>query len=96
MKRLVLDSRPLIGLVSKKDQYHQEAKQGFSQISVIFGEVLTPLPILFGVYKFVSRYQSVNSARTLLTIIQRETIIILLSDSDFIAISDLVLTTPNW
>lgn len=96
MKRLVLDSGPLIGLLSKKDKYHQEAKQGFSQIPVTFGEVLTPLPILFEVYKFVSRYQSVDSARTLLTIIQRETVIVPLSDSDFATISDLVLTTPHW
>lgn len=96
MKRLVLDSGPLIGLVSRKDKYHQEAKRGFSQIPVIFGEVLTPLPILFEVYKFVSRYQSVNVARTLLKIIQTETVIISLSNLDFTAISDLVLTTPNW
>lgn len=96
MKRLVLDSGPLIGLLSKKDKYHQEAKRGFSQIPDTFGEVLTPLPILFEVYKFVSRYQSLNSARTLLTIIQTETVIIPLSNSDFTTISDLVLTTPNW
>ena len=46
MKRLVLDSGLLIGLLSKKDKYHQEAKQGFSQIPDAFGEVLTPLPCL--------------------------------------------------
>ena len=96
MKRLVLDSGPLIGLLSKKDQYHQEAKRGFKQIPVTFGEVLTPLPILFEVYKFVSRYQSVNAARALLSIIQTETVIIPLSNPDFTTISDLVLTTPNW
>ena len=96
MKRLVLDSGPLIGLLSKKDQYHQEAKRGFKQIPIVFGEVLTPLPILFEVYRFVSRYQSVDAALTLLTIIQSETVIVTLSYSDFITISDLVLTTPNW
>ena len=92
MKRLVLDSGPLIGLLSKKDQYHQEAKRGFSQIPDTFGEVLTPLPILFEVYKFVSRYQSLNSARILLNLIQTETVIIPLANSDFLTISDLVLT----
>ncbi|ELS01036.1 hypothetical protein Xen7305DRAFT_00007370 [Xenococcus sp. PCC 7305] len=95
MKRLVLDSGSLIGLISKKDHYHQEAKLGFSQIPSIFGEVLTPLPILFEVYKFVSRYQSVDAARTLLTIIQSETVIVTLSSSDFTTISDLVFTTPH-
>ena len=96
MERLVLDSGPLIGLLSKKDQYHQEAKRGFSQIPDTFGEVLTPLPILFEVYKFVSRYQSVDAARTLLEIIKAETVVVPLSHADFIAISDLVLTTLNW
>ena len=51
---------------------------------------------MFEVYKFVSRYQSLNSARTLLDIIQTETVIIPLDHSDFTTISDLVLTTPNW
>ncbi|WP_308253980.1 hypothetical protein [Geminocystis sp. GBBB08] len=62
MKRLVLDAGPLIALLSQKDNYHDEAKRGFSQISVAFGEVLTPLPILFEVYKFVSRNESVKIA----------------------------------
>ncbi len=96
MQRLVLDSDPLIGLLSKKDQYHQEAKQGFRQIPATFGEVLTPLPILFEVYKFVSRYQSPDSSRTLLGVIQTETVIISLANEDFAAISDLVLNTPKW
>lgn len=33
MKRLVLDAGPLIALVSERDNYHTEAKLGFSQIS---------------------------------------------------------------
>ena len=45
MKRLVLDAGPLIALVSEKDNYHSQAELGFSQISLVFGEVLTPLPI---------------------------------------------------
>lgn len=55
MKKLVLDAGPLIALVSQQDNYHNEAIRGFTQIPRIFGEMLTPLPILFEVYKFVCR-----------------------------------------
>ncbi len=53
MKRLVLDSGALIGLLSKKDKYHQEAKRGFSQIPDTFGEVLTPLPMIIKILAFL-------------------------------------------
>ncbi|MBF2055823.1 MAG: PIN domain-containing protein [Cyanobacterium sp. T60_A2020_053] len=96
MKRLVLDAGPLIALVSKKDNYHSEAKLGFSKISLIFGEVLTPLPILFEVYKFVSRNESINMAKKLLSVIEEETVIVTISTSDFVSISDLVLNFSHW
>ena len=96
MKRLVLDAGPLIALVSKKDNYHSEAKRGFNQIPVNFGEVLTPLPILFEVYKFVSRNESAQVAQKLLSIIQYDTVIIPISEADFATISDLVLHIANW
>ena len=96
MKRLVLDAGPLIALVSKKDNYHSEAKRGFNQIPVNFGEVLTPLPILFEVYKFVSRNESAQVAQKLLSIIHYDTVIIPISETDFATISDLVLQIANW
>ncbi|MEH2282965.1 MAG: hypothetical protein V7K90_16820 [Nostoc sp.] len=66
MKRLVLDAGPLIALVSVQDDYHQECKAGFSKLPALFGEVLTPLPVLFEVYKFVLREQSSRAAMTAL------------------------------
>jgi predicted nucleic acid-binding protein len=96
MKRLVLDAGPLIALVSRKDNYHSQAKLGFSQISLLFGEVLTPLPILFEVYKFVYRNESPNMAQKLLEIIQEETLIVTISESDFVTISDLILNFSHW
>lgn len=96
MKRLVLDAGPLIALVSKQDNYHSEAKQGFSQIPVNFGEVLTPLPILFEVYKFVCRNESPQIAQFLLNLIQEETVVIPITESDFLILSDLVSQNPSW
>jgi len=96
MKRLVLDAGPLIALVSEKDNYHNEAKLGFSKVSLLFGEVLTPLPILFEVYKFVYRHESPNIAQKLLSVIQKETVIVTISESDFLNILDLVLNFSHW
>jgi predicted nucleic acid-binding protein len=96
MKRLVLDAGPLIALVSKKDNYHQSAKRGFRQISREFGEVLTPLPVLFEVYKFVSRNQSPKAAQFLLNLLQEETVVIPISFGDFSILAELVLATNNW
>ncbi|MBD2395179.1 PIN domain-containing protein [Cyanobacterium aponinum FACHB-4101] len=96
MKRLILDTGPLIALVSERDNYHSEAKLGFSQISLVFGEVLTPLPILFEVYKFVARNESPKIAQKLLSVIQEETVIVTISESDFVTISDLVLNFSHW
>lgn len=96
MKQLVLDAGPLIALVSKQDNYHNQAKQGFTEIPLTFGEVLTPLPILFEVYKFVSRNQSAQVAKTLLNIIQAETVITPINNWDFLTIADLVLNNHYW
>ncbi|MEH2025146.1 hypothetical protein [Nostoc sp.] len=74
MKRLVLDAGPLIALVSVQDDYHQECKGGFSKLPALFGEVLTPLPMLFEVYKFVLREQSSRPAMTALGVISENTV----------------------
>ncbi len=74
MKRLVLDAGPLIALVSIKDDYHQECKAGFSKLPALFGEVLTPLPVLFEVYKFVlrelQRFELVQESRIVVPLVQ--------------------------
>ncbi len=96
MNKLVLDAGPLIALVSRQDNYHDEAKRGFNQVPFSFGEVLTPLPILFEVYKFVCRNESTQAARTLLSIIQDETVVIPINYSDFLSITDLVWQNNHW
>jgi predicted nucleic acid-binding protein len=74
MKRLVLDAGPLIALFSAKDDYHEQCKAGFGKLPDVFNEVLTPLPILFEVYKFIVREQSSKVAQTALAGIYEETL----------------------
>jgi len=96
MRRLVLDAGPLIALVSRKDDYHELAKEGFARLPMEFGEVLTPLSIVFEVYKFVSFNESLQMAQKLLITLQEETVIETLSQDDFSEIFGMVTQYPNW
>jgi len=96
MKRLVLDAGPLIALVSVQDDYHQECKAGFSKLPALFGEVLTPLPVLFEVYKFVLREQSSRAAMTALAVISENTVTVPLSMEMFQEIYSMVRQIPDW
>jgi predicted nucleic acid-binding protein len=96
MKRLVLDAGPLIALFSAKDDYHEQCKAGFGKLPNLFNEVLTPLPILFEVYKFVCREQSSKVAQTALAGIYEETLVIPMEMKTFRKIYNLVLQMPDW
>lgn len=96
MKRLVLDAGPLIALVSLQDNYHEESKAGFSKLPALFGEVLTSLPVLFEVYKFVLREQSSRAAMTALSVINENTVIVPVSMEMFQEIYSMVRQIPNW
>ena len=71
-----MDAGPLIALFSIKDERHQECKAGFAQLPTLFGEILTPLPVLFEIYKFVSREQSSEVAQKALAVIVEDTLVV--------------------
>ncbi|MHC5745161.1 MAG: type II toxin-antitoxin system VapC family toxin [Nostoc sp.] len=96
MKRLVLDAGPLIALVSVQDDYHQEYKAGFSKLPALFGEVLTPLPVLFEVYNFVLREQSSRAAMTALGVISENTVTVPVNMEMFQEIYSMVRQIPDW
>ncbi|MHC5766711.1 MAG: type II toxin-antitoxin system VapC family toxin [Nostoc sp.] len=96
MKRLVLDAGPLIALVSLQDDYHQEYKAGFSKLPALFGEVLTPLPVLFEVYNFVLREQSSRAAMTALGVISENTVTVPVNMEMFQEIYSMVRQIPDW
>lgn len=68
MKQIVLDAGPLIALFYSKDTYHEQCVVGFSQLVEKNTLLLTPLPIVFEVYKWLlQRTQPKVAQRTLLT-----------------------------
>ncbi len=96
MRRLVLDAGPLIALFSVKDDHHQKCKAGLAKLPEEFGEVLTPLPILFEVYKFVAREQSPTVAQKALAVIVDDTVVVPLEMEAFRNVYSLVEMMPNW
>jgi len=96
MRRLVLDAGPLIALFSTRDNYHEACKAGFAKLPALFGEVLTPLPILFEVYKFVAREQSPSVAQTALKVIVDDTLPVPLGLETFQNLYSMICQLPDW
>ncbi len=96
MRRLVLDAGPLIALFSANDDYHEASLAGFAQLPSVFGEVLTPLPILFEIYKFVAREESPNAAQKVIEVICDDTLIVPLGMEAFQNIYNMVHQMPEW
>lgn len=96
MKRLVLDAGPVIALFSRKDDYHELAKEGFARLPRDFGEVILPLSIVFEAYKFVAFNESFKMAQEMLSTIEAETVIEILSQNDFLEIFSLATQYPEW
>ncbi len=53
MKQIVIDAGPLIALFYAKDTYHTQCVTGFTQLHQSRTILLTPLPIIFEVYKWL-------------------------------------------
>ena len=53
MKYLTIDAGPFIGLFYAKDNYHQQCVNGFAQLAKDKTVLLTPIPIIFEVYKWL-------------------------------------------
>lgn len=53
LDRLVLDAGPLIALLHRQDRDHAAAVAGFQQLAQAHTRLLTPLPVVFEVYKWL-------------------------------------------
>lgn len=96
MKQIVLDAGPLIGLFYAKDTYHSQCVDGFRQLTQSNTLLLTPLPIVFEVYKWLLlRTQPEVAQQTLLTM--NDSLHILAMDSAaFSQLQTIVAQLPQW
>ena len=96
MKQIVLDAGPLIGLFYAKDTYHLRCVEGFRQLTRKNTLLLTPMPIVFEVYKWLlQRTRPEVAQRTLLTM--NDSLHILTMQADvFSELQTVVSQLPQW
>ncbi|WP_199337025.1 hypothetical protein [Oscillatoria sp. FACHB-1407] len=70
MKQLVIDAGPLIGLFYAKDTDHAQCVAGFTQLIQAKTVLLTPIPIVFEVYKWLLQRTSPQQAQKTLQVMQ--------------------------
>ncbi|MGB3571235.1 MAG: type II toxin-antitoxin system VapC family toxin [Phormidesmis sp.] len=96
MKQIVLDAGPLIGLFYAKDTYHRQCVEGFRQLTQTNTLLLTPLPIVFEVYKWLlQRTRPEVAQQTLLTM--NDSLHVLPMDAKaFGQLQAVVAQLPQW
>lgn len=96
MKQLVIDAGPLIGLFYTKDTDHDQCVAGFRQLNQAKTILLTPIPIVFEVYKWLLQRTTPERAQEMLQTMQSSLHLIPLEKLDFEALQTFVLTLPQW
>ncbi len=96
MKQIVLDAGPLIALFYAKDTYHKQCVDGFRQLIESNILLLTPLPIVFEVYKWpLQRTRPAVAQNTLLAM--NDSLHILTMDLEaFSQLQTAVAQLPQW
>ncbi|MDX2244554.1 MAG: type II toxin-antitoxin system VapC family toxin [Leptolyngbyaceae cyanobacterium bins.302] len=96
MKQLVIDAGPLIGLFYAKDTDHAQCVAGFTQLIQAKTILLTPIPIVFEVYKWLLQRTSPQQAQKTLQVMQDSLHLIPVEKTDFDTLQAFVLALPQW
>ncbi|MGF1515815.1 MAG: type II toxin-antitoxin system VapC family toxin [Elainellaceae cyanobacterium] len=96
MRQIVLDAGPLIGLFYAKDNLHQDCVTGFQQLAQQETLLLTPVPIIFEVYKWLLQRTSSDTAQTALKAMQISLYPLPLDKSSFGKLQVVVTGLPQW
>lgn len=94
--RLVVDAGPLIGLFFVPDEYHEAAIRGFQQLSQRRATILSPLPIVFEVYKWLAYETDPTVARDGLARMQRTLEIVYPTPEELPEVISVLDGMPTW
>ncbi len=94
--RLVLDAGPLIALFHKGDRDHAVTAVGFDQLALAKALVISPLPIVFEVYKWLLFHVGASSAQESLRQMRGSLEVLYLGRDDFDAAAALSGSVSNW
>ncbi|MEM9947367.1 MAG: type II toxin-antitoxin system VapC family toxin [Cyanobacteria bacterium P01_D01_bin.36] len=96
MKQIVLDAGPLIGLFYAKDTYHQNCIDGIAELTQKRTALLTPLPIVFEVYKWLLQRNRPDIARRALRTMKNELQVLVFDEQAFGKVQDVIEDLPDW
>jgi len=96
MNYLTIDAGPFIGLFYRKDTYHQQCVEGFSQLTQNKTILLAPIPIVFEVYKWLIQRTTTDAARRALQIMEDSLHLIEINKADLTNLKAMLLQLPKW
>ncbi len=96
LPQLVLDAGPLIALFAAQDPVHASAQRGFSQLAQTTTQLITPIPILYEVYKWLLYETSPAIAQSALKAMRQSLHEVAINSTDLEAVQALVTLIPNW
>ena len=92
----MLDAGPLIAFFYAKDTYHSYCVAVFSQLDASQTALLTPIPIIFEVYKWLLHHSYGNVARRALQIMNDKLQTVALEEQTFNNLQKILTDLPNW
>jgi predicted nucleic acid-binding protein len=94
--RVVLDAGPLIALLHGADPDHAGAVAGFRRLAAFHTRLVTPLPVVFEVYKWLLFEGGAGPARVGLQRMRQSLDIAYPEEADLGAAAQLVAAMPAW
>jgi predicted nucleic acid-binding protein len=92
----VLDAGPLIALLYAGDREHSVARAGFGLLAASRARMITPLPIVFEVYKWVLYETNQDRARRALKLMRDSLEVRYPTTQDLEELSELVAGIARW
>lgn len=93
---LLLDAGPLIALFAAQDRDHAMAQQGFAQLAQAQTQLITPIPIIFEVYKWLLYETSPAIAQSALKVMRHSVHELPVTSVELEMLQSLVALIPNW
>jgi predicted nucleic acid-binding protein len=96
MNYLSVDAGPFIGLFYEKDTYHQQCVHGFTQLAKNKTILITPIPIVFEVYKWLLQRTTPAFAQQALQVMENTLHLVEINKDDLADLKSLLVQLPRW
>jgi len=96
LRQIVVDAGPLIRLFYARDPQHVECVAGFEQLNANKTLILTPIPVVFEVYKWLLQRVSLNLAQQTLEVMIRQFYTIPIERDDLFDLQTLSRSLLGW